>query len=116
VRTLAAGGYAIEITDPMWIPKAFHGDHFVDIIFGSGNARCAVHDLWFRHARRVTLFGPSVMLIPPDEMIWTKVYVQDRVRFDGADIAHIIRKQGPRLDWRRLLTRMDRDWELFLPI
>jgi hypothetical protein len=114
LRTLAAAGYTIEITDPTWIAKAFHGDHFVDIIFGSGNARCTVDDLWFRHARRVTLFGSSVMLIPPEEMIWTKVYVQDRFRFDGADIAHIIRKQGPRLDWRRLLTRVDRDWELLL--
>lgn len=114
LRTLAEGGSTTEITDPTWIAKAFHGDHFVDIIFGSGNARCTVDDLWFRHARRATLFGVSVMLIPPEEMIWTKVYVQDRFRFDGADIAHIIRKQGAHLDWRRLLTRIDRDWELLL--
>jgi hypothetical protein len=114
LRALAVGGYATEISDPTWIAKAFHGDYFVDIIFGSGNARCTIDDLWFRHARRVTLFGASVMLIPPEEMIWTKVYVQDRFRFDGADIVHTIRKQGRHLDWRRLLTRMDRDWELLL--
>ena len=29
--------------------------------------------------------------VPAEEMIWSKGYVQERERFDGADIAHLIR-------------------------
>jgi hypothetical protein len=114
LRALSEEGYSTEITYPTWLAKALHGDHVIDVIFGSGNDLCVVDDLWFRHARRVVLFEFMVMLIPPEEMIWSKAYVQDRFRFDGADIAHIIRKQGPTLDWERLLARMDRDWEVLL--
>ena len=35
------------------------------------------------------------------EEIWTKLYVQDRVRHDAADVDHIIRKMGDELDWER---------------
>src|SRR5262249_26066420 len=66
---------------------------------------CRVDETWFRHARPSTLFGVPVRLIPPEEMIWSKAYVQDRGRFDGADIAHIILKQSATLDWHRLLVR-----------
>src|SRR5690606_8963227 len=41
-----------------------------------------------------------------------KVYVQERERFDGADIVHMIRRQGPLLDWQRLLDRMGPYWEV----
>jgi hypothetical protein len=114
LHALAGPGSSTEITDPSWIAKVLCGDHCIDVIFGSRNNLCAVDDLWFRHARRMILFDSPVLLIPPEEMIWTKVYVQDRLRFDGADIAHVIRKQGRTLDWARLLARMGEDWELFL--
>ncbi|MBI3951265.1 MAG: hypothetical protein HY314_12520 [Acidobacteria bacterium] len=38
-------------------------------------------------------------------MIWSKAYVMERERFDGADIIHLIRACGERLDWSRLLRR-----------
>ena len=51
-------------------------------------------------------------MIPPEEMIWSKSYVQDRGRFDGADIAHILLRQGRTLDWHRLLVRAGPDAEV----
>jgi hypothetical protein len=45
-------------------------------------------------------------------MIWCKSFVQERERFDGADVVHLIRKQGPTLDWHRVLARMDPHWEV----
>jgi len=68
------------------------------------------------YKRQVHAFGFEVQLIPPEEMIWSKAYVQDRSRFDGADIAHVLRTQGPGLDWHRLLWRMDKDWEVLLAV
>src|SRR5262249_10224454 len=51
---------------------------------------------------------------PPEEMIWSKGFVQERERFDGADIAHLIRASGRRLDWPRLLVRFGRHWRVLL--
>jgi hypothetical protein len=47
-------------------------------------------------------------------MIWSKVFVMDRGRYDGADIAHLFRACGHRLNWRRLLARFDRHWRVLL--
>ncbi len=111
---LVNAGYQTEVTYPNWLAKAFHRDHFVDIIFSSGNSVCRVDETWFRHSRPTTMFGVPVLLIPPEEMIWSKSYVQDRGRFDGADIAHILLRQGGTLDWHRLLVRAGPDAEVML--
>jgi hypothetical protein len=111
---LREAGYEIELTDAEWLAKARCGEHFVDIIFSSRNGMCVVDDTWFEHARDETILDVEVKLIPAEEEIWTKVYVQDRHRYDGADVLHIIRKMGNDLDWHRLLLRLELHWELLL--
>lgn len=111
---LADAGCRIEVTDANWLAKAFHKDHFVDLIFNSHNGLCPVDDAWFVHARRADVLGVTVDLVPPEEVIWTKVYIQDRRRFDGADICHILRKMGDSLDWERLLQHLEVHWQLLL--
>ncbi len=114
VRTLLRSGDRAEHTDPTWIVKVYRGDLFIDVIYSSGNGICPVDQVWFRHARRARLLGSRVRLVPPEEMIWSKAFVQDRYRYDGADIAHILRREGRTLDWRRLLDRMGPEWEVLL--
>ena len=114
IRVLARSGERVEHTDPTWIVKVFRGDLFIDVIYSSGNGICHVDQQWFEHARRARLLGSRVRLIPPEEMIWSKAFVQDRYRFDGADVAHILRREGRTLDWQRLLDRMRPDWEILL--
>ena len=41
-------------------------------------------------------------LCPPEEMIWSKAFVQERERFDGADVLHVFRTLGRTLSWDRL--------------
>ena len=53
-----------------------------------------------------------VKLCPAEEMIWSKGYVQERERFDGADIAHLIRGRGETMDWGRLLRRFGEHWRV----
>ena len=60
------------------------------------------------------LLGIPVRLCPPEEIIWSKAYVQERERFDGADIAHLIRKSGRDFDWHRLLRRFGDHWRVLL--
>src|SRR5205814_1501759 len=74
-------------------------------IFGSGNGLAPVDRLWFDHARRGTVLGFPVRLCPIEEMIWSKSFIQERERFDGADVLHLIRAGAARLDWKRLIRR-----------
>jgi hypothetical protein len=99
------GGYHVELLFPHWLGKAFHSDAFVDLIFGSGNGLCPVDEQWFHHAVQGEALGRPARLCPAEEIIWTKSFVQERERFDGADIAHVLLARGPELDWERLMRR-----------
>jgi len=103
-------GYKTELLFPHWLGKAYQGEDFVDLIFSAGNGIARVDDTWFKNAVREQVFGVDVELIPPEEMIWSKGLIMERERFDGADVAHVIRAMGPDLDWRRLLDRYGRYW------
>jgi hypothetical protein len=46
-----------------------------------------------------------VHLVAAEEMIWSKAFVMERERYDGADVLHILRKSARELDWVRLLRR-----------
>ena len=94
-----------DLTFPHWLGKAYCGDAYVDVIFNSGNGVCEVDDEWFEHAIDSTVFGQEVRLVPVEEMIWQKAFIMERERFDGADIAHMLRASGKQLDWARLLRR-----------
>jgi hypothetical protein len=113
-RVLENAGFRTEIEDVTWIGKGYRGEWFVDLIFGSGNGVAVVDDLWFDHARPGRVMGVDVLLAPPEEMIWSKAFVLERERYDGADVNHLLRATGDELDWDRLLFRFDRYWEVLL--
>lgn len=109
---LSDAGYRTEIRFSHWLGKAFRDDRYIDIIFGSGNGLCPVDQLWFEHARPATVLGVPVHLVPPEEMIWSKAFIMERERYDGADIAHVLRTCGKTLDWSRLLYRFNSHWRI----
>lgn len=111
---LSASGYRTEMTDARWLAKAYTGEDFIDIIFSSGNGIAEVDDVWFSYAINTDIFGLSVQLCPVEETIWSKAFVMERERYDGADIAHLIRAYGERLDWARLLDRFASHWRVLL--
>jgi len=112
LEILAKQGWRTERTDETWIYKAFRGPWFVDLLFSSGNGMSVVDDDWFRYAVAGEVFGQSTRLIPAEEMIWSKGFVLERERYDGADVAHLIKSRGPQLDWERLLRRFEGHWEV----
>jgi hypothetical protein len=97
-------GYAVEILDDRWIGKVFKGTHFFDVIFASANGTMPVSDQWLEHARQIDLLGSRVRIVGPTELIWSKCFIQDRGRHDGADVAHTILKAQDQIDWHRLLS------------
>jgi hypothetical protein len=114
LEVLADRGFVTEIKSEVWLAKAFYGEEFVDLIFNSGNASARVDDSWFEHAVDRDVFGVSAKICPPEEIIWSKAYIMERERFDGADIAHILRCCAENLDWQRLLERFDDHWRVLL--
>jgi nucleotidyltransferase DUF2204 len=111
---LREAGYETELTSPIWLGKARCGDDFVDVIFSSGNGIAEVDDEWFVHAASGRVLDVAVRLCPPEEMIWSKGYIMERERYDGADVAHLIRGCGRRMDWERLLRRFGAHWRVLL--
>src|ERR1051325_7599105 len=97
-EVLRKGGYESELTFPHWLGKAFKGDDFIDLIFSAGNGVAEVDEVWFEHQVPETVLGMSVGLIPAEEMIWSKGLIMERERFDGADVAHVIKAIGHKLD------------------
>ncbi len=114
LEALAGGGYRTELTFAHWLGKAFHGEDFVDVIFSSGNGVARVDDQWFEHASSATFFGEPILLCPVEEIIWSKSFVCERERFDGADVNHLLRARGRELDWDRLLARFGPHWRVLL--
>ena len=107
-------GYRTELSFPHWLGKIFGEKHVVDIIFSSGNGVCKIDNEWFKHSVPGEILGVSVRLCSAEELIWTKAFIMERERYDGTDIAHILRARGAQLDWSRLLRRFSPHWEVLL--
>lgn len=107
-------GFRTEVTDARWLAKVFQGEYFIDIIFDTVNNICTVDNIWYERASSGTFLDMSVKFIPVEELIWCKIYVQNRERNDSADVNHILLKYGKHVDWERLLQRLDPHWHLLL--
>ena len=111
---LARAGYKTEKPFPHWLAKARRGRDYIDLIFRAGNGLCEVDDSWFERAQDNELEGLHVKLCAPEEMIWMKAYIMERERFDGADIAHILRSCAQKIEWPHLVRRFGPDWHVLL--
>ena len=109
-----ARGYRIEIEDERWIGKVWKDDHFFDVIYNRSSASIPITDAWFREEYEVEVYGTTVRITPPTEFILSKLFLQDRYRYDGADVVHVILKKHKEVDWKRLLNAMELYWELLL--
>lgn len=116
VAFLRKEGIDASITDERWLGKATGEGAYVDIIFSSPNYLITVDESWFTEGQKYMLFGAKVKLIPKEELIWCKVFIQERNRFDGADINHLILTCGKDLNWQKLISRMENNWEILLSI
>ena len=114
MKFFAEKGFRTELTDVRWLAKIFKGEYFIDLIFDTVNNICTVDDSWYEHSTKGEFVGMPVRFIPAEELIWCKLYVQNRERYDGADLNHIILKYGKKLDWKRILFRLDPHWHLLL--
>jgi hypothetical protein len=111
---LGAAGFETDLTFPHWLGKAHLEGDYIDVIYSSGNGLVEVDDEWFTHSHPAVVLGVPVLLSPPEEMIWSKAFIMERERYDGADISHLIRALRRRLDWNRLVARFGAHWRVLL--
>lgn len=114
VALAEAAGWRTELSFPHWLGKVHCGADFVDVIFNSGNGLSPVDDTWFEHAVDADVLGQPVRLAPVEESLWTKAFIMERERYDGADVAHLLHACALRIDWPRLVRRFEPHWRVLL--
>jgi len=107
-------GYRTELPFPHWLAKIHSGDFVLDVVYGSGNGVLEVDDDWFKYATNGQVLGRAVRLCPVEELLWSKAFIQERERFDGGDVLHLLHAHAGALDWDRLLARFGDHWPVLL--
>lgn len=109
-------GFKVEIVDDNWLAKIKRGKLYADLIFSSPNLMTPVDDSWFENTTTTKIYDTEVKVLPVEELIWCKAYIQKRIWYDGADVNHLILSRGKDLNWKHLLMRFESHWELFFSI
>lgn len=111
-KVLVDEGFETYVQDPVWLAKARRGDYFVDLITGVGNATLTVEQSWIDRALEDEVLGIRCKILCVEEMIASKLFVTRRERFDGADIAHLLKASAKHLDWDRLRQITEAHWQV----
>ncbi len=113
-RALKQAGFTVQMEQAHWLAKAWKEGVLVDLIYGMGNGLAFIDEDWYRYSRAGILAAEPVRVAPPEELIWHRLFVSERHRWDMADIAHLILSRGDELEWDRLLRRVGDFWRLLL--
>ena len=95
--------------DRAWIYRSVRDKTIVDVIFSMANHKIDVDETWIRGGPEVTIRGEIFRIVPPEEMIFAKLYVLQKDRCDWPDVFNMIYAQHDKLDWRRLVDRLGSD-------
>ncbi len=107
-------GLQCEVTDAVWLSKAWRDGYFVDLITGMSNAMITVEESWIERARPAVVHGVKTRVLAAEELVASKIFVAKRERFDGADIAHVIYGTYGDFDWKREMELVGEQWEMLL--
>jgi hypothetical protein len=113
-RALHDAGFVMRLEDLHWLAKGFVGDKFVDLIYGMGNGVAFIDDQWSRFAKTGVLAAQPVRIAPAEELIWHRLFINERHRHDMSDVVHLLLCNGDELDWERLVNRVGPHWPLLL--
>jgi hypothetical protein len=114
MRSLEQAGFYTYVADTHWLAKARLGGVQIDLIFAAGHGKYKVDCSSFEGAQAAKVLGIPVRLMPIEEMISLAVFVALRHRFDGSEVVHLILKAEGRLNWQRVLDRLDGNRQILL--
>ncbi len=104
--------YATLPYDREWIYRSTREAVIVDVIWSMANYRARVDHVWLTAGREIDFLGERVRVLPPEENLWSRLYVLQRDRCDWPDIMNLLASVGPELDWPRLFDRLGDDHPL----
>jgi hypothetical protein len=113
-RALHDAGFVMRLEELHWLAKGFVGDKFVDLIYGMGNGVAFIDEGWVKHAKAGVLAAQPAPIAPAEELIWHRLFINERHRHDMSDVVHLILTNGETLDWERLVARVGQHWPLLL--
>lgn len=95
--------------DRSWIYRGYREGVILDVIWTMPNHRMVVDEQWLTRGREVVVHGERLRTLPLEALLWSKLYVLQRDRTDWPDILNMLDEQVERVDWDRLLARVDGD-------
>ncbi|HLH54981.1 MAG TPA: nucleotidyltransferase family protein [Verrucomicrobiae bacterium] len=98
--------------DRKWIYRSVRSGVITDIIWSMANQRAQVDREWFDRAGSLELHGHELLIMPPEEIVWCKLYILQRDHCDWTDVFNLLYAVGPKLDWKHLISRVDEDLPL----
>ena len=113
-RALHEAGFVMRLEELHWLAKGYIGEKFVDLIYGMGNGVAFIDEHWVQHSKPGVLAAQPVRIAPAEELIWHRLFINERHRHDMSDVVHLILCGGDVLDWERLISRVGNAWPLLL--
>lgn len=107
-------GLDVVINDDRWLARVQNEAAYADVIFNVAHPLLPITEAWFRNTTETKIFDQTVLLPSPTLLVLSKLFVQSRHKYDGADVAHLILTQSDKIDWRDLLSRIEPYWEVLL--
>jgi hypothetical protein len=101
--------------DRWWIYRAHSGHTIVDIIWAMANHRAQIDELWMS-GPEVELRGFVLKVLPPEALLWDKLYIMQRDRCDWPDVLNLLYMVGREIHWEYVIERMGTDTALLAGI
>ncbi len=101
--------FAVQPYDREWIYRGHSDGAIIDVIWAMANKRTVVDEVWTSGGPTVHLCGQTFRVIPPEELLWSKLYVMQRDRCDWPDLFNLLAAVGPGLNWSHLAHRAAED-------
>lgn len=98
--------------DRAWIYRSHRENLILDIIWSMANQRASVSEHWFIPAPSVMVGSTELKIVPPEYLIWMKLYVLQKDRSDWLDIVNLLYSTVEELNWGLLVDIVGLDLPL----
>jgi hypothetical protein len=98
--------------DRQWIYRSYQKDLILDLIWAMANQRAQVDESWFHSASTTQIQGTEAQVLPPEYILWMKLYVLQKDRSDWLDLINLLFASVEKFDWDLLIEKVDDDLPL----
>jgi hypothetical protein len=100
--------FAVKPYDRNWIYRSYFRETIVDVMWAMANQRAQVDRTWLA-GPDISVDGLTIRFLPPEQTLWTKLYVLQFDRCDWPDALNILYTSGAEFDWDRMLQLVGED-------